>query len=88
MAQDQGTYFQPWFLEWALGAAWAAGLAVTGFLTKLASRVAVLENNFDVHEAAIERRHRENLVAWSRLEEQIERLTKRIDTLVDRTNRD
>ncbi len=71
-------------IEWFLGAAWAAGIVVSGFLWRLSVKVALLEQSSSERENSTERRHQENLHAWSDLRDQISRLTDRIDRMMDK----
>lgn len=71
-------------LEWAVTTAWGACVTIAGFLWRLQTRVEVLEHSHEYNEESTERRHKENLEAWRHLEDKIERLTGRIDKIVDR----
>lgn len=47
-------------------------------------KVALLEQSSSERENSTERRHQENLHAWSDLRDQISRLTDRIDRMMDK----
>lgn len=69
--------------EWAVGAVWTAALTIAGFLWRLSSRVKILEDGVEMREENTERRHRENLAAWDRIDARVAQLTARLDGIVD-----
>lgn len=80
MHQDDTTWS---LIEWAIGASWTAALTIAGFLWRLSSRVKYLEDGVEMREENTERRHRENLAAWARIDERVAQLTARLDGIVD-----
>lgn len=80
MYQDEHTWG---ILEYAVSAAWTAGIAISGFLWRLSSRVKLLEDGVEMREENTERRHRENLAAWARIDDRVAQLTARLDGIVD-----
>lgn len=82
--QENNGFFASWgFLEFALSSVWVAGLAVVGFIYKLTVRVKILEDGAEIREENVERRHKENIAAWNRIDNRVAELTNRLDGIVD-----
>ena len=83
--QDSGNFFASWgFVEFAVAAAWTVVTGLAGFVYRLTMRVGMLEDGAELREVNTERRHKENLAAWDRIDNRVAQLTARLDGVVDR----
>jgi len=81
---ENGNIFASWgFVEFAVTAALSAVTGLTGFVYRMAVRVKLLEDGAEIREENTERRHKENLAAWERIDNRVAALTNRLDRVVD-----
>jgi hypothetical protein len=69
------------FIEWAIGAAWTAGMVVAGFVWRLATRVEMLEREQIIREKADDDRHKENVHIMRGMQQQMHGMIIRIDDI-------
>jgi hypothetical protein len=85
MPQENGNLFASWgFADFALTFLSAVVTAVGTFVYRMSVRVKLLEDGAEMREENTERRHKENLAAWNRIDDRVAQLTQRLDTVVDR----
>ena len=65
-------------IKWIMGATWTAGLAVVGFIWRMALKVTRLEESMHDSEQGVNRRHKENIESRRRLEEELDLVNKSI----------
>lgn len=85
MSPQGGGLFDSWGLVESAITLLSAAVAATGtWVYRMSVRVKLLEDGAEMREENTERRHRENLAAWNRIDERVAQLTSRLDTVVDR----
>ena len=83
--QENGGVFASWGLvESAITLLAGAVSVIARYVYGMSVRVKLLEDGSELRETNVERRHKENLAAWNRIDERVGDLTRRLDGIVDR----